>query len=244
MSPKACPRPDGPLGKVKIISWSAVKRPLHIWNVTLLSQVVFSWFKIFCIPKCNLVQFLLVRTASVMHLFRSMMKLTALICLFLASPGRGRKFRLNNFIMSLSLRPPLPPPLSLSLSLGSAAVTVSLFLSLQCRKCCQLGMEYGLWKTGFTRFLELDKTRNRFWSSKNVVLCFGNTKTVHFGPKTRYSEIRFSQSPLFAPSLLPTRYLLLRKSINCRCRRLRRHMTASQLGCSHKFHIFNFSPWW
>ena len=117
MSPKACPRPDGPLGKVKIISWSAVKRPLHIWNVTLLSQVVFSWFKIFCIPKCNLVQFLLVRTASVMHLFRSMMKLTALICLFLASPGRGRKFRLNNFIMSLSLRPPLPPP-SLSLSLS------------------------------------------------------------------------------------------------------------------------------
>ena len=33
------------------------------------------------------------------------------------------------------------------------------------------------------------------------MLCFGNTKTAHFGPKSRYSEIRFSQNPLFAPSL-------------------------------------------
>ena len=50
----------------------------------------------------------------------------------------------------------------------------------------QLGMEYGFWKTGFTRLLEPDNAKNRFWSPKNTVLRFENTKTAHLGPKSRY----------------------------------------------------------
>ena len=66
-----------------------------------------------------------------------------------------------------------------------------------------LGVGYGFWKTGFTRFLEPYYSKNRFWWPKSAGLRFENTKTAHFLPYLPYSEIRISLNPLFVTSLFP-----------------------------------------
>ena len=50
-------------------------------------------------------------------------------------------------------------------------------------------------------FLQPDYSKIRFFSSKSIVLRFGNTKTAHFWPYSPYSEIQISLSPLFVTSL-------------------------------------------
>ena len=74
---------------------------------------------------------------------------------------------------------------------------------LDCRPRLHVGMECDFWKTGFTRYLEPDNAKNWLLILTNAILRFKNTKTAHLGPKSRYSEIRFSQNPIFAPSLAP-----------------------------------------
>ena len=90
----------------------------------------------------------------------------------------------------------------------SLSLTIQIMNAIGAKSKCKLvrGARDGIpfLKNRIYRLLEPDNAKNRFWSPKNTVLRFENTKTAHLGPKSRYSKIRISQNPLFAPSLTGT----------------------------------------